>query len=53
MAACGGYTSALTGTQIEQVPHIWLLLLRDAGLISDANLQTELKRRARFAHYHP
>lgn len=51
MAACGGYTTSLTGTQIELVPLVWLCLLRDAGLITDAALQAELLRRGKKAFY--
>jgi hypothetical protein len=51
--AVAGYSTTLTTTQIQTVNKVWLLLLRDAGLISDANVQIELKRRAKFAFYHP
>lgn len=51
MASCGGYTTTLTAAQIQVVHTIWLPLLRDAGLISDANYRAELTRRGKFAHY--
>jgi hypothetical protein len=51
MANCGGYTTTLTAAQLQIVPVIWLPLLRDAGLVTDANYQAELKRRGKSAHY--